>query len=231
MSEWWTYRLSDLLMFSQRTYNRLFELTNTEVWPLQIVTVAAGLAALWLAILGSTSRGTHGRVVAVVLAAAWIIVAWAYHWERYATINTGAPYYAAGFAVQALLLVWCGLRSGGLRFDPQPVPVRWIGLVLFAAGVVLYPLLAPLLGRPWAQAEIFGIAPDPTAVATIGALLLASGRIIWLLALPLLWCANSALTLWTMETPGAATPALALVLGVATAIWRWRRGRPARYRV
>jgi hypothetical protein len=231
MSEWWTYRLSDFLMFSPRTYHRLFELTNTEIWPLQIVTIAAGLAALWLAILGSTSRGTHGRVVAVVLAAAWIIVAWAYHWERYAAINTGAPYYAAGFAMQALLMVWCALRRDGLRFGMQPAPVRWIGLALFTAGVMLYPLLAPLLGRPWTQAEIFGVAPDPTAVATIGALLLAHGRIAWLIALPLLWCAITALALWTMEVPDAAIPALALVLGMTMAVWRWRQGRPARYHV
>jgi hypothetical protein len=97
-------------------------------------------------------------------------------------------------------------------------------LALFAAGVVFYPLLAPLLGRAWIQAEIFGVAPDPTAVATIGALLPAKGRIAWLLALPLLWCAITALTLWTMEAPDAAVPASALVLGAATAIWRWRQG-------
>jgi hypothetical protein len=213
MSEWWTYRLSDLLMFSPRTYHRLFELTNAELWPLQIVTIAAGLAALWL-----VWRGTHGRVVAAVLAAAWIFVASAYHWERYATINTGALYYAAGFAVQALLLAWCGVRRGGLRFDVQPAPVRWVGLALLAAGVVLYPLLAPLLGRPWTQAEIFGLAPDPTAVATIGALLLASGRNAFVLALPLLWCAITALTLWTMQAPDVVVPALAFALGTGTAI-------------
>lgn len=219
MSEWWTYRLSDFLMFAPRTYNRLFEFTNAEVWPLQVVLVAAGLAALWLA-----WRGAYGRVVALVLAAAWIVVAWAYHFERYATINTAAPYYAAGFAVEALLLVWCGLRSGGLRFGAQLAPVRWIGSGLLAAGVVLYPLLAPVAGRPWTQAEIFGIAPDPTAVATIGVLLLAGGRIAWLLALPLLWCAITALTLWTMEAPDAVVPALAFVLGAAAATWRWRQG-------
>ena len=220
MSEWWTYRLSDFLMFAPRTYNRLFELTNAEVWPLQIVTLAAGLAVLWL-----VWRGGYGRAVAAVLAAAWIFVAWAYHFERFASINTGAPYYAAGFAVQALLLAWCGVRRDGLGFDSQPAPIRSIGLALLAAGVVLYPLLAPLRGRPWTQAEIFGIAPDPTAVATIGALLLANGRVAPLLALPFLWCAISALTLWTMQAPEAAVPASALVLGAAMAIWRWRQGR------
>jgi hypothetical protein len=29
MSEWWSYRFSDLLMFSPETYYRLFELYNT----------------------------------------------------------------------------------------------------------------------------------------------------------------------------------------------------------
>ena len=220
MSEWWTYRLSDFLMFTPRTYYRLFELHNAEIWPLQIVTIAAGLAALWL-----VWRGAYGRVIAAVLAAAWIFVAWAYHFERYATINTGAPYYAAGFAGEALLLAWFALRRDGLRFDRQPAPVRWTGLALLAAGVALYPLLAPLLGRPWTQAEIFGIAPDPTAVATVGALLLAKDRIAWLLVLPLLWCAITALTLWTMQAPDAAVPALALVFGAAAAIWRWGQGR------
>lgn len=220
MSEWWTYRLSDFLMFSPRTYHRLFELTNAEMWPLQIVAIAAGLAALWL-----VWRGAHGRVVAVALAMAWIFVAWAYHFERYATINTAAPYYAAGFAIQALLLAWCALRSQGLGFDPQPAPFRWIGLALLAAGVALYPLLAPLLGRPWTEAEIVGIAPDPTAVATVGVLLLGKGRIAWLLALPLLWCAVTALTLWTMEAPDAIVPASAVVLGAAAAILGWRQRR------
>ena len=57
MSEWWTYRLSDFLMFAPRTYYRLFELTNAEVWPLQFVAIIAGLAMLWL-----VWRGAYGRV-------------------------------------------------------------------------------------------------------------------------------------------------------------------------
>ncbi len=36
MSEWWTYTLSDFLLFSARTYYRLFELYNRDVWPAQL---------------------------------------------------------------------------------------------------------------------------------------------------------------------------------------------------
>ena len=65
--------------------------------------------------------------------------------------------------------------------------------------LAIHPLIAPLSGRPWTQAEIFGLAPDPTVIATLG-VLVAAARPNWhLLVLPLLWCAISGLTLWTME--------------------------------
>ena len=41
MSEWWTYTLSDFLLFSPRTYYRLFELYNDEIWPAQIAGAGA----------------------------------------------------------------------------------------------------------------------------------------------------------------------------------------------
>ena len=103
-------------------------------------------------------------------------------------------------------------------------------MVFFA--IFFYPLMAPLLGRPWRQAEIFGIAPDPTAVATLGVALLAPARTMWLLLpLPLLWCLVSGATLWTMKASDAALlPAigvLALGLGIATSRARGRVVRAA----
>ena len=38
MSEWWTYTISDFLMFSPRTYYRMLERYNTAIWPGQILT-------------------------------------------------------------------------------------------------------------------------------------------------------------------------------------------------
>ena len=79
------------------------------------------------------------------------------------------------------------------------------GLLLAAIGVVAYPLLPPLFGRPWTSAEVFGIAPDPTAIATLGVLLMARGRhVLLLLPIPLLWLLLSGLTLraWAIRRPG-----------------------------
>ena len=43
MSEWWTYTLSDLQIFSARTYARLFETYNAAVWPAHVLALALGL--------------------------------------------------------------------------------------------------------------------------------------------------------------------------------------------
>jgi hypothetical protein len=77
------------------------------------------------------------------------------------------------------------------------------------------------MGRPWTQAEVFGMAPDPTALGTLGfALLAPTPRRRWLLLIiPLLWCAISGATLWTMGAPDAlilpAAGLLALVLAAS----------------
>ena len=75
MAEWWTYALSDFLLFSPRTYYRLFELYNAAVWPEQVLAAAAGLA---IAAMLRKPRPWQGRVVAGLLAACWLWIAWAY---------------------------------------------------------------------------------------------------------------------------------------------------------
>src|ERR1043166_153546 len=131
MSEWWTYSLSSFLLFSPRTYYRLFELTNADVWPLQIVTLTGGLAILFLMVRGPASGG---RIVAALLAAFWLFVAWAYMLERYDPINFAARYYAIGFALQAALLVWTGVIRDRLRFDSA----GWIGIAFIVYALAVH---------------------------------------------------------------------------------------------
>lgn len=199
MSEWWTYRLQDLLLFSPRVYWRMFELHNATWWPLHAVTLAVGLAIVVHGLRRSNERGLW---IAFVLAAVWAFVGWFFLWIRYAPINWAVAYVAPAFWLQALLLA----AVGGLGFGNRDVAGR-LGLLLATAGLVAYPLLSPLLGRRWAEAEVFGIAPDPTAIVTLGVLFTANSRLVALLfPIPLLWLLLSGLTLHTMGDPQAWAP-------------------------
>lgn len=218
MSEWWTYRLTSFLLFSPRTYHRLLELYNVAIWPLQIAAVAIGIAIVAL-LLGRFRQ--RERVVAGLLAVCWAWTAWAFLYQRYAQINWVAPWFALAFALEALLLTALGVLGARIALE-QPAAARTrIAAALVGLVVVGYPLLAPLLGRAWTTAEIFGLAPDPTAIATASALALVRGRIRWLLLLlPLLWCALAAATLWAMKAPEAVVVAAAAALAFALASLR-----------
>jgi len=217
MSEWWTYTLSDFLMFSQRSYFRLIALHNEAVWPAQLLALACGLAVIFC--IARPAPRTR-RSALLVLAVAWAWIAWAYHLERYADINTAGPWFALAFGVQALLLCFMALRSHGAapaRMQKQ------VALGLAGLAVLAYPLLAPGSGRGWGQAEVFGIAPDPTAVATLGVLLACRANpIAWLI--PLMWCAVSGATLMELRVGYAwLLPTFAIVAVAAGLLFRQSR--------
>jgi uncharacterized protein DUF6064 len=217
MSEWWTYSLSDFLLFSPRTYYRLFELYNAAIWPLQILALASGAAIFVLLLTGVAWRG---RAIAAIAAACWLWVAWAYLFERYDTINWAASYFAAGFLLEALLLSWTGLICDRLGLRSGWDLASMTGRCMFLFALVGYPLIGPLAGRPWTQAEIFGVAPDPTAIATLGVLAAAHQPHWPLLVIPLIWCAISAATLWTMQSPDAVIIVIAVALALVAAGWK-----------
>jgi len=198
MSEWWTYRLTSFLLFSPRTYYRLLELYNLAIWPAQLAGAAIGIAIIALLIGGRRHRE---RVIAGLLCACWLWIAWSFLLQRYAQINWVAPWFAAAFAFEALLLVGLGAFAGRIVFSPPRGTGFWIATALVAISVIGYPLLALLAGRPLTTAEAFGVTPDPTVIGTIATLALVRGRIRWLLlVVPLVWCAVAAATLWAMES-------------------------------
>lgn len=221
MSEWWTYTLSDFLLFSPRTYYRLIELYNLAIWPAQVAGVATGLA---IVVLLFAARGPRDRIIPALLAAWWLWIAWAFHYQRYTQINWAAPWFAAAFAFQALLLVVLGVIAGRIVFLPMIGRDARLAALLAVVAIIGYPLLAPLTGRAWTTAETFGAAADPTAIVTAAVLVRAQGRIRWLLLLvPLLWCAIAAATLLAMGAPEAAVVAGATLLVLLLAV---RNGGP-----
>ncbi len=224
MSAWQSYSLADSMMFSKETYFRLFELHNRALWPVQLGVLVSAIAVVMLAAPG---RSWRGRTIAAIFAGFWLLCAWSYHLDRYAQIHLAAPLFAAGFALQALLLLWLGVARGRVTISAgsgRAGLTRLFGLVAAFAG---YPLLAPLSGRPWAHAELAGLAPDATVAATFALTLLAARPPWVLLAIPCAWAAVSAATLWTL---GAVEQSLLLpALAVSAVIAAGRtRGKPVR---
>ncbi|MDT4857118.1 DUF6064 family protein [Hydrogenophaga sp.] len=216
MSEWWTYRPADFLMFAPGTYWRLFELHNQALWPAQVLAVLVGLA-----IVAGLCRGQAGalRGAALALALGWAFVAWTFLWQRYAAINWAAIGVAWGFGVQAIGLLVLSTRPSLLMAAEPRRRLAGLGLVLWS--LLAHPVLAPALGRPWAQAEVFGLAPDPTAIATLGVLLCADAatratRVLLgaLRAGALAWCAMSAATLGTMGSAQGWVMLAAMVVAI-----------------
>ena len=221
MSEWWTYRPEDFLMFAPRTYWRLFELHNQAWWPAQVLAVVAGLVivvGLW------RSRPAALRWATGLLALCSAFVAWAFLWQRYAEINWAAAAFAWAVVAQAIGLLVLAARPS-LVLAAGRVRLR-VGLGLLLWAVLVHPLLATATGRPWVQAEVFGLAPDPTAIGMLGVLLCADADTraarVWLAVLragALAWCAVSAATLATMGSAQAWVMAGAVVVAGAALVF------------
>ncbi len=217
MSEWWTYRPSDFLMFAPRAYWRLFELQNEAWWPAQAVFLLLALAlviGLWCRHVPSLKAGVFG------LALAWGFVAVTFLWQRYAPINWAASGFAWAFGAQAL-----GLLVLALRHTVHATAAhgrRRIGLALLLWASLGHPMLPLVLHRPWMQAEVLGLAPDPTVIATLGLLLAIEAGSRGLLGLlragAMAWLAVSAATLATMGSVLAVVPLAALLLALC-ALW------------
>jgi Family of unknown function (DUF6064) len=219
MSEFWTYRLQDLLLFSPRVYWRMFELQNAAVWPLQPIAILAGVAATIMVLQG---RRFAGVAVGAILAVLWAFVGWSFLWGRYSAINWAMAYVAPAFILQAILLAGSCAWKGSLAFD-RTGRGRNGGLLLAAAAIGAYPLLPLFFGRPAAGAEIFGVAPDPTAIATLGFLLASRGRHAPLLyPIPLAWLLLSGLTLHTLRDAQAWLPFLAIAATLGALLLRSR---------
>jgi len=123
MSEWWTYTLSDFLLFSPRTYYRMIEHHNEAVWPGQLAALAVGTVILMLLY---RPWGVRRRIISGIVAVAWAFVAGAFLWKRYATINWAATYFALVFAIEAVLLLWP-------TFRPRRDAVGRLGVGLFGS--------------------------------------------------------------------------------------------------
>lgn len=220
------YAIEDLVLFSERVYDRMFELHNGALWPLHIVAVAIGIYLVFVALKPSPARMRAGLVL---LSAVWLFVAGAFFYQRYATINWAAVYVVPAFVAMAAILCALAVRARPVVAELRSALSGRTAVMVLLFALVGYPLLGLLAGKSWLAAQVFAIAPDPTVGATLGFLVLCRGvaaRVAMIV--PVLWSVVTALTLYGLGSAMfVVTPAIA-VLCVIVQVCASRESRPMR---
>ncbi|BBI60205.1 DUF6064 family protein [Vreelandella sulfidaeris] len=221
MNEWTSYQLQDFIPFTAEIYFRLLERMGETFWPLHLLTLALGAATLALALRHRT------QFACLLPAPLWAFVAVAFFIQRYAELNWAGGYIGDAFIAQAVLLVLMALTGWGMDNAPRAThPPVAIGIAITLFGLVLMPtlmpLIAPLSGGSWYQAEVFGIHADPTAATTLGLLLIMlRGFALWIAALiPALWLVVSGLTLQALDSTSANVLFAVLAIALVGLVWK-----------
>lgn len=191
-----SYRLSDLLMFSEQTYLRQIELYNQWLFPLQIVAYVYGLLCL-PAFVRHFNR--PALLLFPVSGLCYPLVSYGFFWQYYAGINPLADYLALLLVIQGLILVWLGVKMKA-SLIPVDKHVRLnIGIILWLIALGVYPAIEGLTGRPLSQFSSFVLSPDTLALSSI-ALMLMFQLPGWLLLPAALYLLSSVLTLAAMNS-------------------------------
>src|SRR5688572_31318926 len=140
------------LPFTAEQFFAVFARYNESVWPWQFV---LALAAAAVALTAWRRPELAGRAVPIFLAILWAWAGLAYHLAHFSRINPAAYVFGGLFLLQAMLWTWAAVR-GSLRFA-SPGGTPWIiGAMGIVYALVIYPLLATLLGHGYPTAPTFG---------------------------------------------------------------------------
>ena len=223
MNVWTSYQLQDFIPFTAEVYFRLLERMGETFWPLHLLTLSLGAATLGLALKQRT------RLACLLPAPLWAFVAIAFFFQRYAELNWAGGYVGYAFIAQAVLLALMALTGWGMDNAPRATnPPVAIGIAITLFGLILMPLLMPLNGGSWYQAEVFGIHADPTAVTTLGlVLIMLRGFALWIaVIIPALWLVVSGLTLQALDSIGAAVMFAVWAIALAGLGWKSIKAKP-----
>ena len=224
MSDWWSYSLHDLVLFTAEAYFSLFAYHQLDSWPLQLIAKGGAAMLLLMLLRGRQWLGglTANVIILWILAAAWAWAGYSFLHLQLASLHPVADTYALVFALQAAALVLYALVCIDSHFDITPGIHSAVAVTLIAAALLVMPTLAWLTGRDWLEAELFGLTPDATALATLGCLLLLRGKYVtWLILIPVSWCFVTGATLWVLAAPEAMLlPTAALLTLIVSLIPR-----------
>lgn len=215
--------------FSVDVLRNLVSEYNRFIDPLQLLIYIPTLL-IFMFLLRGTKQDTS-RGVLLLLAAEWALVGSLFF------LNIVAPKYWIGI-IPGVFYVGAGLFYAAAASRSFPPHFHWrndrasfVSLSITALGVLGYPGITWLLGRPWVSATTHGLTPGAVALLTLGVLM--SGRPaprIWLMVPPLVVALISPWFVvgWRLWEDAVLLPAG--ILAFASWVrWRWKlEGAPTK---
>jgi hypothetical protein len=208
MQDWLSYRLSDLLLFSEQSYLRQFELYNQWLSPWQWLFYLYGVLFL-IALFKRQEKNL--RILFLISAALWMVCIYGYLWQFYVAINWMAEYFIVLFVIQAILIIWLALY-GSFSRKPKMGKLNFISaLLLWIITLIAQPVIEYLSGHRLNQLSVFAGTADSLCYISIAFMLVLRLPSIYFIPVAL-WLLFSSLTYMAMDDWMGVFPAFALMV-------------------
>jgi hypothetical protein len=170
--------------FTREQFLGVFARYNLTVFPLQVLFVLLGLAAVVLVMKKPKSAD---RIVTLILSFFCLWIGIMYHILFFSSINPAAWGFGLFFIAEAVLLFWYGVMHGQVSFTIRKDAFSTAGIAFILYALVLYPLLGRFAGHGYPALPTFGL-PCPTTIYMFGIFLMAAKKFpLPLLVVPVLW--------------------------------------------
>ena len=182
MEDLLSYRLSDLLLFSEQTFYRQHQLYRQWLGPFQY------LAYLYGALFLFAWQVQRKRIFCMLISFSvlfWVICIYGYLGQLYAGINSMIRYLIPLLCIQPLLLLW------GQKNRPVITASR-SAFILWLVGLLL-PVFELAGGRSTDTLPAYALSPDSLAICSIALMLIFRRSSLFFLP-ALSWLLFSALT-------------------------------------
>jgi hypothetical protein len=170
--------------FTLQQFLDIFSKYNNAVFPAQIILFLLAASSVYIA---AKDYDFKNKFIGITLSFLWLWTGVVYHLLFFTKINKGAYLFALLFIIQAILFFRFSVLKKSLRFKIQKSVYSYLGLVLIAYGLIIYPLLNIVFGHLYPASPTFGL-PCPTTIFTLGILLCTNKSFPkYLLVIPVVW--------------------------------------------
>lgn len=171
------------LPFSAGQFLDVFRAYNDAIGIAPAILIALAIALIALA---HSQVAWRHRAITSGLALLWLWAGAVYHWGFFARINPAAQLFGALFVLQAAILLASAFRDR-LHFNPRTAGTSWLGWVLMAYALLVYPVLGIAAGHGYPDGPSFG-APCPTTIFFLGMVFWVREPLpVKVVAIPLAW--------------------------------------------